>query len=154
MHRRGRNKLAVNVWQSGKTPKFGVIVCDFVNLSVCFSVPLMGCVFGEVGGYQLLYIHGERLGGAVQPWPSGAGSGGSGSGVICRCVSVRVVKVERSWQGGRVLLEEDAFSLLHPRVVLHQLRIQEGILWDAILYPLYQALGETERHFSNSRGSL
>lgn len=141
MHCSGRNKLAVNVWQSGKNPEFGLIVCECVSLSVCVFVPLLGvCVGGEVGGYQLLYIHGERLGGAVLPWPSGAGSGGSRSGLICRCVLIRAVEVERSWQGGWFLLEKDALSFLHPWVVLHQLRVQEGILWDAVLYPFYQAL--------------
>lgn len=94
------------------------------------------------------------------PWPSQAGSGGSGSRVICRCVCVcvlvRAVIAERSWQVSWFLLEKDALSFLHPRVVLHQLRVQKGILWDAVLYPLYQALWrDTEKlHFSNSRGSL
>lgn len=121
-------------------------------------MPLLECVFREVGGYELLYIHGERLGGAVRPWPSQDGSGGSGSGgFICRFVLVRAVVVERSWQGGWFLLKKDALSFLHPWVVLHQLRVQEGILWDAVLYPFHQALwkdGERQRHFSNSRGSL
>lgn len=81
MHCRGRIKLAVNVWQSEKNPKtLGIIVFDCVSLSVCFSVPLLECVFREVGGYELLYIHGERLGGAVQSWLSQDGSAGSGSG--------------------------------------------------------------------------
>lgn len=59
--------------------------------------------------------------------------------------------------GGQFLLKKDALSFLHPRVVLHQLRVEEGILWDAVLYPFHQALWrdrERQRHFSNSRGSL
>lgn len=36
------------------------------------------------------------------------------------------------------LLEEDAFAFLHPRVVLHQLRVEEGVLGDAVLDPLDQ----------------
>lgn len=51
------------------------------------------------------------------------------------------VSVEQS--RGRLLvgslLEEDALPFLHPRVVLHQLRVQKGVLWDAVLYPLHQA---------------
>lgn len=37
-----------------------------------------------------------------------------------------------------LLLEDNTFSFLHPRVVLHQLRVQEGILGDALLDPLHQ----------------
>lgn len=50
-------KLAVNVWQSGTNPKFGVCV----SVSVCFYALVGVCV----SGHQRLYIHGERLGGAV-----------------------------------------------------------------------------------------
>lgn len=158
MHCRGRNKLAVDAWRSGKKKRKKFGVCECVSLTVCVFVPLLECVFREVGGHQLLYIHGEMLGGAVLPWLSQARTGGSGSGVICRCVLVGVVKVERLWQGGWFfLLEKDALSFLHPRVVFHQLRVQERILGDAILYPLYQTLWrdrEGQRHFLNSRGSL
>lgn len=79
----------------------------------------------------------------------GLGQGGSASRVICRCVLVRAAIVERSWQVGFCLLEKDALSFLHPRVVLHQLGVQERVLWDAVLYPLYQALWrETQRSYS------
>lgn len=71
---------------------------------------------------------------------AGLGQEGSVSRVFCGCVLVRAAIVERSWQVGFRLLEKDALSLLHPRVVLHQLRVQERVLWDAVLYPLYQAL--------------
>lgn len=81
------------------------------------------CVFGGGWGYQLLYIQGERLGGAVLPWPRRAGGGGQVQGVFCRCVLVSTLKIGRFWQGGRLLLEKDALSFLHPRVVLHQLRV-------------------------------
>lgn len=40
----------------------------------------------------------------------------------------------------RIPLEKDALSFLHPGVVLHQLRVEEGILRDDVLYPLYQAV--------------
>lgn len=78
-----------------------------------------------------MYIHCEKLGGAVQPWPSQAGSGGSGG---------LQFKGEGSSQGGLLRLEKDALSFLHPRVVLHQLRVEEWVLGDAVLNPLYQAL--------------
>lgn len=34
--------------------------------------------------------------------------------------------------------EDDAFAFLHPGVVLHQLRVQEGILGNSILNPLHK----------------
>lgn len=40
----------------------------------------------------------------------------------------------------RLPLEKDALSFLHPRVVLHQLWVQERILRDDVLYPLDQAV--------------
>lgn len=46
---------------------------------------------------------------------------------------------------GGLSLEEDALSFLHPRVVLHQLRVQERILRDDVLYPLYQAVCEESK---------
>lgn len=46
---------------------------------------------------------------------------------------------------GGLSLEEDALSFLHPRVVLHQLRVQERILRDDVLYPLYQAVCEDSK---------
>lgn len=50
------------------------------------------------------------------------------------------VRVERSWQerGVELLLEDGAFSLLHPGVVLHKLWVKEGILGDALFDPLHQ----------------
>lgn len=42
-------------------------------------------------------------------------------------------------------LEQDALSFLHPRVVLHQLWVQERILRDHVLYPLHQAVGGESR---------
>lgn len=69
---------------------------------------------------------------------TGRWGGGQVQGVFCRCVLVSTLKIGRFWQGGRLLLEKDALSFLHPRVVLHQLRVQEGILRDAVLYPLHQ----------------
>lgn len=39
----------------------------------------------------------------------------------------------------RLSLEKDALSFLHPRVVLHQLWVQERVLRDDVLYPLDQA---------------
>lgn len=108
-----------------------------------------------------MYIQGERLGGAVRAmaftgWVRRVRFKGHLQVCVCVCVLVRAVIAERSWQVGWFLLEKDALSFLHPRVVLHQLRVQKGILWDAVLYPLYQALWrDTEKlHFSNSRGSL
>lgn len=62
-----------------------------VSVSVCFCALVGGlCVFGGGWGYQLLYIQGERLGGAVLPWPSRAGEG-QVLGVFCRCVLVSAV---------------------------------------------------------------
>lgn len=46
----------------------------------------------------------------------------------------------RSWRVQRLSLEKDALSFLHPRVVLHQLWVQERILRDDVLYPLDQAV--------------
>lgn len=40
--------------------------------------------------------------------------------------------------GMKRVLEDDAFSFLHPGVVLHQLRVEEGIFGDALLDPLHQ----------------
>lgn len=114
--------------------------CVSVCLLVCFCALVGVCVWGKLGdigcctftvrGWEALSWHGLR-----RPGQEGSGS----SGVICRCVLVRAVKVDRWRRGGGFLLEEDALSFLHPRVVLHQLRVEEGILWDAVLYPLYQA---------------
>lgn len=48
----------------------------------------------------------------------------------------------RSRRVQRLSLEKNALSFLHPRVVLHQLWVQERILRDDVLYPLYQAVCE------------
>lgn len=143
----------------GKTPQtFGVIVfwvC--VSVSVFFCALVGVCVQGSWGIWAVVHSRWE----VRRRCPAVAFAGRVRrvrfGGFICRFVLVRAVVVERSWQGGWFLLKKDALSFLHPWVVLHQLRVQEGILWDAVLYPFHQALwkdGERQRHFSNSRGSL
>lgn len=53
---------------------------------------------------------------------------------------VRSVICRRSQRVQRLSLEKDALSFLHPRVVLHQLRVEERILRDDVLDPLDQAV--------------
>lgn len=52
----------------------------------------------------------------------------------------QVSDCRRSRRVQRLSLEKDALSFLHPRVVLHQLRVEERILRDDVLDPLDQAV--------------
>lgn len=110
VHRRGRKKFAVSACPAGTNPKSGCVL-----------------VRGGLGDISCPTFTARGAVGGV------AGQGGSGRGRV-------LVGSERSGQGGLVLLEEDALSFLNPRVVLHQLGVQKGILWDTVLYPLNQAV--------------
>lgn len=61
---------------------------------VCVSVPLLGSVWsGQVGGNQLLYIHGERLGGDVLslPWQDRKGQVRGSSVGACWSVWLKLI---------------------------------------------------------------
>ena len=137
---------------------YSVWLC--VSVSVFFCALVGVCVQGSWGIWAVVHSRWEvrrrcpvvAFAGRVSRVRFG-GVGGSSVGV---CWSGRLYSKDRG-RVGWFLLKKDALSFLHPWVVLHQLRVQEGILWDAVLYPLHQALwkdGERQRHFSNSRGSL
>lgn len=156
---RGRNKLAVNVWQSKGTlptpapphffPSPQVLKCVCVHLLECVS---WGLCFVLVCGYQFFVWVRLTL---VTSGPKRIWVDSRWCVYVYVHVSVSVcvhvhVSVEQSRGRSLVgsLLEEDALPFLHPRVVLHQLRVQKGVLWDAVLYPLHQAffLAVGERH--------
>lgn len=103
-----------------------------VSVSVCFFA-LVACLdsFGDKS-----YIHGERLAGCILD----KRGGGFRLGDQLREYGGQVSDRRRSWRVQRLSLEEDALSFLHPRVVLHQLWVQERILRDDVLYPLDQAV--------------
>lgn len=111
-----------------------------VSVSVCFFA-LVAC-FWTVSGDES-YIHGERLAGCILE-KGGGGSRGVGGrfrlGDQLRDYGGQVSDCRRSRRVQRLSLEKDALSFLHPRVVLHQLRVEERILRDDVLDPLDQAV--------------
>lgn len=123
MHWRGTNRLAVRVWWSENVWGLSMSVCFFA-LGACLDS------FGDKS-----YIHGERLAGCILDK-----RGGFRLGNQLREHGGQVSECRRSRRVQRLSLEKDALSFLHPRVILHQLWVQEGILWDNVLYPLDQAV--------------
>lgn len=133
-HWRGRNQLAVRVWWSENNWGLRTGVC--VSVSVCFFA-FVACLdsFGDKS-----YIQGERLAGCILNK-----EGGFGLGDQLREHGGQVSDRRRSRRVQRLSLEKDALSFLHPRIVLHQLRVQERILRDDVLYPLDQAVCRESR---------
>lgn len=81
------------------------------------------------------YIHGEMLAGCIFDKGRGFRLGDQlkeYGGQVSDCRRCRRVP--------RLFLEKDTLSFLHPRVVLHQLWVQERILRDDVFYPLDQAV--------------
>lgn len=92
------------------------------------------CMFGQFQGYV---VHSRWEVSRLCPWWGGSVWRISWGNMMVRSVIA----------GGLVglSLEKDALSFLHPRVVLHQLRVQKRILRDDVFYPLYQAVCEERK---------
>lgn len=81
MHCCNRNKLTVNVWQSGGNSRFGAVVCETVSVSVCVCALVGVHVSGRLGdiscstftvrGWEALSCRG------LCGCQGGSGSGGS-----------------------------------------------------------------------------
>lgn len=119
-------------WECGGQRTIGVLERECVSLLVCGFFVFVACSdsFGDKS-----YIHNERLAGCI---PNRGG--GFRLRDQLREYGDQVSDRRRSRRVQRPSLEKDALSFLHPGIVLHQLRVQERILRDDVLYPLDQAV--------------